>query len=332
MARGSLLVVLIAGAAGPGGGRGGLAGRERKARLRQPGPGGGARSAVQQVFTVDPDGSDLTQITFEGLNIRSHSSPAWSPDGSQIAVNAGVGLSVMSSGWEWLAPGVVGAPSTASRATGHRTGAGSCSRRRIGGGPTDLLSIGRRRDRTCAITLRAARDEGSGSWSPDGERIAFGSRLNAFANRSDLWTVKTDGTEDWVRLTNTMQVLEDDPDWSPDGSRDRLCGRPRSAPATRSTRCVPTGRTSSRSPTTRRDDFRPQWSPDGTKIAFLRHGHRLPTSKLWVMNADGSRRAQGRRPRGLQHGSTGSRSPTARPTAPPCAPPRPRSAPPTTAS
>ncbi|MCA0354156.1 MAG: DPP IV N-terminal domain-containing protein [Chloroflexi bacterium] len=36
------------------------------------------------------------------------------------------------------------------------------------------------------------------------------------------------------------------------------------------------------------DDFTPVWSPDGTKIAFVRRTREVPRGEIWVVNADGS--------------------------------------------
>jgi Tol biopolymer transport system component len=55
---------------------------------------------------------------------------------------------------------------------------------------------------------------GHPSWSPDGQRIVF-SRASGFEN-SDLYMVNADGTGE-VKLTNTSNLSEVDPAWSPNG-------------------------------------------------------------------------------------------------------------------
>ena len=283
MARGILLSMLIAALLVPAAAEAALPGHNGKLAFDSPVPET-ALDRRPQVFTVEPDGSDLTQITFEGLNIRSHSSPAWSPDGSQLAVHAGW-LSVMNPDGSGLrvvssAPLIDGFPRDWSPDGRRILFAAS-----IAGGSTDLLSIGRDGTDLRNHTQSGA-SEGLGSWSPDGERIAFGSGFNAFANRSDLWTVKADGTEDWARITNSTQVSEDDPDWSPDGGRIAFA-RSVIGSSYEIYTMHPDGSEVVQVTNNATDDFRPQWSPDGKKIAFLRQDTDS-NLKLWVMNADGS--------------------------------------------
>ena len=56
------------------------------------------------------------------------------------------------------------------------------------------------------------------SWSPDGKRLVYdvsvddGHRILS----SDIYVINADGTEP-IRLTDTPEVLECEPAWSPDG-------------------------------------------------------------------------------------------------------------------
>ena len=122
----------------------------------------------------------------------------------------------------------------------------------------------------------------SPSWSSDGERLAFATRING---HSSVYVIRADGTQ--------RQLLVDDasaPAWSPDRKTIAYragCGgvrlvTPAGADVTPPTafRCHAIG-----------IDGPPVWSPDGTKIAVAgttTYGTGAPVRGTFVMNADGS--------------------------------------------
>jgi Tol biopolymer transport system component len=131
---------------------------------------------------------------------------------------------------------------------------------------------------------------GGSVWSPDGAKIAF-SRCS-FGIECDIWTMNTDGTGQ----TQITTGFYDEPrSWSPDGSEIAF------------SRCVPSGFSHGsisfsqcHIATVRPDgsgvtglthgsgfDYSPDWSPDGTKIAFNRWANGT-SSTIYTMNADGS--------------------------------------------
>jgi Tol biopolymer transport system component len=78
-------------------------------------------------------------------------------------------------------------------------------------------------DGSAPIQLTTApQDEVMPSWSPDGERVAFVSARDALAadsrNPGDICLVNADGTG-LTNLTDTADVYETTPSWSPDGSQ-----------------------------------------------------------------------------------------------------------------
>ena len=135
-------------------------------------------------------------------------------------------------------------------------------------------------------------------WSPDGDRIAFTDLY-----RGSMWgplRVLTTGGRllrsiDPGSAHNTAM-----PDWTPDGRRLAYVKWPNRIPdgvvlgETEVWVTTPSGRT--RQLTRKTGDTSPAWSPDGSKIAFLRgRGDTLFVSpetrspaEIYVMNADGT--------------------------------------------
>ena len=102
------------------------------------------------------------------------------------------------------------------------------------------------------------------AWSPDGTRIAFGTK-------DGLYTIGLDGTLPQPVLISAQ--VNGGPSWSPDGARLAFVGVQRR-------RCgssMPTGRMRGRSPTRCRARMpgaaaaRPAWSPDGQSIAWFQN-------------------------------------------------------------
>lgn len=151
-------------------------------------------------------------------------------------------------------------------------------------------------------------------WSPDGERLVF-QRNNRNGcgpecETAEIWVVDADGS-------NARAIANDppgkgcakndqsgggfcrgDPAWSPDGKRIIFaCGTLQTASEPATERFCVTGADGSNlallpSPPQGRQDYGPQWSPDGTRIVFERwivnaNGDALRTA-IFVMNADGT--------------------------------------------
>jgi Tol biopolymer transport system component len=133
--------------------------------------------AGDDVFTVDPDGTDVANLTqTEGLDAENVSA---SPDGKKIAFN-------------------VGSPTALDDA-------GLYVMNMNGSGFRDLLAT--RHDDFIAV--------GAPTWSPDGRRIAF-EAYNQPAFKNELFVIDADGT-DLRKLTNCDCVSSSYPTWSPVG-------------------------------------------------------------------------------------------------------------------
>jgi Tol biopolymer transport system component len=166
----------------------------------------------------------------------------------------------------------------------------------------------------------------SASWSPDGKRLAFhasalgtrppGPGLPGVPTAdSDIFVLNVDDCREVIRrtsqdptsgncrtaapglvrnLTNTPGEIEDDADWSPDGKRIVFTSRPVSGPPPANIYVINADGTDRRCltcqplyPVNSEEELAPDWSPDGTRIAFMCKPPGGP-AEICVMNADGT--------------------------------------------
>ena len=221
-----------------------------------------------QIYVMEPDGSGAGALAGSADDL----SPAWSPDGTKLAVTRGGDVHVMNadgSGAVNLTAGSFGSdfdPTWSPDGTqiafvSTRSGTAGQKIYKMDADGSDVVQV----------TNTAAADS-EPAWSPDGQRIAF-------VSGNQIWTVKVDGTD------TTLVASGRHPTWSPSGDRiaywrtrsDGLHGvhviRPDGTNDVDLTNSLP-----------RAQD--PAWSPDGTKIAVhLSH-------QIWTMSVDGSNATQ----------------------------------------
>jgi len=201
----------------------------------------GTKIALNGVYVMNADGTNLTRVTDGG------SSPTWSPDGTKIAFTA--------------------PPNPDEYADVYVANADG----------TDPVNL-----------TNSPRNESSPAWSPDGATIAFQRPVPIpdypTNSQFDIFTMNSDGTGE----TNITQTSASDhaPDWSPDGTKIAFHSF-RDGSGFDIYTMNPDG--TDQTNLTQNGIFNEfaAWSPDGTKIAFASsrdHGD----GDIFVMNADGS--------------------------------------------
>jgi TolB protein len=210
-----------------------------------------------QIGTIKPDGTGLIQLT-SAENVF-HGEPAWSPDGTRIAIESDAGNFAAGEGIYVI-----------DASTGNFLS-------RITANPFGFPDANPR-------------------WSPDGEWIAFtrfkqfapSRNFHAFEGVAAVFLVRTDGT-DLHQLTN-WGLNAALPDWSPDGTKIAFFSHAASPASSNIYTIHPDGsglrvlvNSGARSGV-----GHPRWSPDGTKVIFEGGISGHPQGGLWTVNSDGS--------------------------------------------
>jgi TolB protein len=136
------------------------------------------------------------------------------------------------------------------------------------------------------------------AWSPDGSKILFSHGDDTDANgdpvNQQIWVMDADGGHQHP-LTTGLAPKDQVPDWSPDGSKIAYASgfgdsegiwvmNADGSHQHQLSGCLP----ADPSPCAQGSDWATSWSPDGTKIAFLRALPGGTDRPVMVMNADGS--------------------------------------------
>ena len=139
----------------------------------------------------------------------------------------------------------------------------------------------------------------SPAWSQDGKKLAF----TAASGPSDLWVMNADGS---AKTSIALRAVGT-PAWSPDGTKLAFTRRTSpgnhdeiwtiNADGTGAANVAPETPCYSDGPTVWAENIAPAWSPDGSKVAFVRFGcyddndfARVNTGDVYIMNPDGSGR------------------------------------------
>jgi Tol biopolymer transport system component len=234
------------------------------------------RDGDAEIFVMDADGSDQTQLTF---NTAIDADPRWSPDGTKIVYS-----SVADGDFEIFVMNADGSGQTQLTFIGGRSAAWAPNGRIVFGvsglGGQDIYVMNG--DGSGQLQLTGDGLSTDPVWSPDGSTIAFA--REHLPGRSWLALMNGNGSNLRLPLPPVAFRSDDQPNWSPDGTRIVFRRRqfdPFFGFLISSSLMVwgPAGESAVNAP---EDASQPAFSPDGAKL--------LVTSgrDIFVMNTDGS--------------------------------------------
>ena len=262
-------------------------------------PGREGTEVISDIYTVNPDGTNQTNLIADSSYITADTSTsvseggaAWSPDGARIAFVS----SFDSKSDIYVADADGSNPKRLTNNEGRFQAVGSWSPDGakmvlscLPSASYDVCTMDADGSNLTQLTTKGEYEEPN--WSPDGKKIAFESASGG------IYTMNPDGSNRTLAIAGG-----DQPDWSPDGTkiayRRYPSGQSHSdtfiANADGSNPVNLTARIGNTS-----DEAVPAWSPDGTKIAFASNLHEYDADSYEIYVID----ANGRNLKRLTHGT-----------------------------
>jgi Tol biopolymer transport system component len=248
------------------------------------------------VFTMNPDGTDVTQLTLFSVNGGSTCCATWSPDGRQLVFGAEPGPPFISQLWLMNADGsnqhlLLGEDSffeyfpsfslDGSQVVFTRCElpAFHCAIYRIGingNGLTALTPYDPNPDVNDFVPV----------YSPDGKTIAFDSVTRGGVIAA-IYLMDADGSN--IRQLTPGVIEGLNADWSPDGTQIAFFSNCCNVPPAQIFTIHPDGSalTQLTNPSNA-VDVQPSWSPQQNAIVFERDSTSVTASQIVVINANGS--------------------------------------------
>jgi Tol biopolymer transport system component len=261
-----------------------------------------AFSSYGKIYTVQPDGSELTPVIRILEDEKQDFAPAWSPDGTSIATGGqilihheslpygrwsgediniflpdGTGFARLTTPNQWFSADPTWSPDGSRIAyVTDDIGYASISSASPHGGQVRLLIAGTQ-----------GQEIFDPAWSPDGTRLAFAREMGFATGDTDLFTMQSDGSD--VRKLVERPGYDYHPSWSPDGRTIVFAG---GVGDERNLYTVPASGGEPVQLTHAGSDVDPAWAPDGSAIVFASNRATPPGQTrldLYVMDADGGR-------------------------------------------
>jgi TolB protein len=243
------------------------------------------QTEVGDIYTVEPDGTPLTNLTADTSTSVSEGVPAWSPNGTKIAFSSDLNSkSALGSNDVYVMDADGSNPKRLTNNNYRFQGVGGWSP----DGARMVLTCYRTVWEVCTMdadgsdhTQLTSGDNEGPTWSPDGTKIAFRGPSGG------IHTMNPDGSNKTLAIAGG-----DQPDWSPDGTKMAYRRYPSGQNHSdifiaNADGSEPVNLTASISNTSY--EAVPAWSPDGTKIAFVSNMNEKDVMdyEIFVIDANG---------------------------------------------
>ena len=232
------------------------------------------RDGTYQVYAMNADGSNPFVVADDlGAGGITSRMPRWSPDGSRLAFWSDGEVYVVNADGTDLANVTQTPFANDFQPVWSHDGTRLAFVRQ---GGTDGIYVVNA-DGTGLARITDGPADREPAWSPVDDRIVF----SAFDG--ELYSVNPNGGE-LTNLTNTAEVSEHNPIWSPDGTR--LAFERSLQDGVEIYVMVTDGSSVARVTDSPADNADPTWSPDGTRLAFW--SNRDGNSEIYSVSVDGS--------------------------------------------